>query len=316
MQKCIDTAVARNLQIRQRSLQAETAAVAYNQARNNRLPGVSADVQHGIQQGRSIDPFTNGYVNQQINYAGYSAGGDLTLFNGLSLKNSIRQNKLAADAAKLDEQQERDNVTLNVILAYLQVLNNEDLVVISKAQLAVTQEQVTRLEKLHKEGAISPPLLYDLRGQLKGEEVNVVNAQNAVETAKLTLTQLMNVPYDSSLILSRDGTETTITQYGETAESVYQTALQKLALVKAATLRTHSAEAGVKAARGLLYPTFSLNGNVNSNYSSVARINNLVSATDVATDSYVFINGNKTPVMARQNNYAAEKIGYNNQLKN
>jgi outer membrane protein len=316
LQQCIDSALARNLVIKQRGLQVETASVNAGQAKANLLPGVSAGVDHGVQQGRSIDPFTNAYVNQRVNYAGYSAGSDLVLFNGLSLRNSVRQTGYATQAARMDQQQERDNVTLNVILAYLQVLNNEDLAVISKAQAEVTKLQVERLEKLNREGAISPPILYDLQGQLKGEEVNVVNALNAVETAKLTLLQLMNLPYDPAMTLTQDGTEGIPVQYALTSEAVYQNALDRLALVKASAMRRRSAEAAVKAAKGQLYPTFLLSGNVGSNYSSIARRENLVGTSEVATDAYVFVNGGKTPVMATQNNFISEKIGYTDQIKN
>lgn len=316
LQQCIDTALARNLLIRQRGLQIETAQVNYRQAQGQRLPGVSAGVEHGIQQGRSIDPFTNAYVNQQINYASYGVGGEVTLFNGLSLKNSARQTAYATDAARMDQQQERDDVTLDIILAYLQVLNNEDLVQISKAQVAVTQQQVERLEKLNKEGAISPPLLFDLRGQLKGEEVNVVNAVNAVQTSKLALLQLMNLPYDSATTLARAGIETTLNRYPLTADAVYQNAVDRLSMVKAASLRIRSAEASVRAARGQFYPTFSLSGNLASNYSSIAKRENLVGAADVATGAYVLVNGGKTPVMATQNNYVSQKIAYFDQVRN
>jgi outer membrane protein len=316
LQQCIDSALARNLLIKQRGLQIETASVSAGQAKANLLPGVSAGVDHGIQQGRSIDPFTNAYVNQRVNYAGYFAGSDLVLFNGLSLRNSVRQTGYATQAARMDQQQERDNVTLNVILAYLQVLNNEDLAAVSKAQVAVSKLQVERLEKLNREGAISPPILYDLQGQLKGEEVNVVNALNAVETAKLTLLQLMNLPYDSAMMLTRDGTEGIPVRYALTSEAVYQNALDRLALVKASSLRRKSAEAAVKVAKGQLYPTLLLSGNINSNYSSVARRENQIGSSEMATDAYVLVNGGKTPVMAPRNNYAQEKIGYTDQVKN
>jgi outer membrane protein len=316
LQQCVDTALARNLQIRQRGLQAQTAVVNVQQARANRLPGVSAGVEHGIQQGRSIDPFTNAYVNQQINYASYGVGGEVTLYNGLSLKNNIRQNAYAADAARMDQQQEQNIVTLNVILAYLQVLNNEDLVRLSRTQVSVTQQQVDRLEILNQQGAISPPLLYDLRGQLKGEEVTLVNAVNAVQTAKLALLQLMNLPYDSTMKVARTGIDTTLTRYALTSDAVYQNAVEQLALVKAATLRTQSAQAAVKAARGQLYPSFSLSGNLASNYSSIAQRDNLIGSSEVATDAYVLINGGKTPVLTQQNNYASQKIDYLDQVKN
>lgn len=316
LQQCIDTALAQNLLIKQRGLQVETASVNYKQATANRLPDVNAAIEHGIQQGRSIDPFTNAYVNQQINYAGYSVGGEVSLFNGLSLKNNIRQYAYATDAARMDQQQQKEDITLNIILAYLQVLNNEDLTAISRAQVAVTQQQVDRLEKLNQEGAISPPVLYDLRGQLKGEEVTVVNAVNAVQTAKLTLLQLMSLPYDSTMTLTRDGMENTLAKYTATSDVVFQNAIDKLAIVKAAEMRKRSAEYAVKVARGLLYPTLSLSGNVASNYSSIAHRDNIIGASEVATDSYVLINGGKTPVMTKQNNYTSQKINYSDQVRN
>lgn len=316
LQQCIDSAVARNLQVRQRNLQAQAAGVNYSQARSNLLPFVNGNVGHSINQGRSIDPFTNGYVNQQINAANYSLNSDIILFNGMTLKNNIRRYNYEAQAAQQDIQQEKETVTLNVILSFLQVLNNEDIAAISKAQLAVTTLQVQRLEILNNEGSIAPPLLYDLRGQQKGEEANLVNAFNNIETAKLDLLQLMNLPYDAAMTVVRDGSETLLQAYTVTADSVYQNALQKMAIVKAAALRTHSAEAAVKAAKGQYYPAIALNGNVGSNYSSFARKDNLIGASEVATESYVFVNGSKTPVLVMQNNYQSQKILYPDQIRN
>jgi outer membrane protein len=126
----------------------------------------------------------------------------------------------------------------------------------------------------------------------------------------------MNLPYDSTMTLVRDGMENTMMRYTTTSDAVYQNALDKLALVKAAELRKRSADAAVKAARGQLYPTISLAGNVGSNYSSLAHKENLIGASEVTTDGYVVINGGKTPVLTKQNNYASEKIGYTDQVKN
>ncbi len=123
LQQCIDTALAGNIQVRQNNLLAESAGVNLKQARADVLPNLNASFDHGINQGRSIDPFTNTYVNQSVNYAGYGINSGVVLFNGLSLKNSIKQNAFAYDASRMELQQAKDNLTLNVILAYLQVLN-------------------------------------------------------------------------------------------------------------------------------------------------------------------------------------------------
>ncbi|HVE60501.1 MAG TPA: TolC family protein, partial [Chitinophagaceae bacterium] len=128
LQESIDIAIKNNIEVKQRDLLAEAARVDYKQAKTNLFPTINGNISHGINQGRSIDPFTNSFVNQKINYASYGLGGDVILFNGFTLQNAIKQNAFAYDASKMELQQAKDNLTLAVILAYLQVLNNADQV--------------------------------------------------------------------------------------------------------------------------------------------------------------------------------------------
>ena len=71
LQQCIDSALTRNVQVKQTALLTEAAEIGWKQSRANLLPNLNATANHGINQGRSIDPFTNTYVNQSITYAGY-----------------------------------------------------------------------------------------------------------------------------------------------------------------------------------------------------------------------------------------------------
>ncbi len=274
LEDAIATALTNNIEVRQSNLQLSVARVDYNQSKANLLPDVNASINHGINQGRSIDPFTNTYVDEEVRYGTYGAGASLLLFNGLTQQHTIRQNHFAYDASKLELQQARDNLSLSIILAYLQVLSNEELVEMASMQVGVTQLQLERLETLHEQGAISPPMIAELRGQLKGEELATVNARQDLETSKLALAQLMNVPYNSAIQLERVTMEELIDdQQIPAAEEVYADAMSQLSLVKAAHYRRRSAEAGVRAARGQYYPRLFLNGNLNSNYSSAATIN-------------------------------------------
>jgi outer membrane protein len=316
LEQCIETALRNNIQVRQSGLQVQAAEVAYRQSKANLLPDLNGSVTHGINQGRSIDPFTNTYIDQKVNYASYAIGSGLVLFNGLSQQNNIRQNSLAYEASQLEEQQVKDNLTLNVILAYLQVLSNEDLVTQSAQQVLVTQKQVERLEVLNKQGAIGPPQLHELRGQLKEDELLVVNNRNALANSRLALAQLMQVPYDTAMRVERISMEDLLYKYSGTANEVYNNAVNHLAMVKAAELRRRSAAAGIKAVRGEAFPTVLLSGNLNSNYSSAASRDILLNSTEAPTADYIVINGSKVPVITRQNNYASEKITYGSQIRN
>src|SRR5690349_18734189 len=126
LREAVDTALRNNLELKQSQLQMESSAIDWRQSKANLFPNLNGFANHGINQGRSIDPFSNSYVDQQINFAGYGLSAGVTLFNGFALLNTIKQNSYAYEASKMDVQQQKDNLTLDIILGYLQVMSSED----------------------------------------------------------------------------------------------------------------------------------------------------------------------------------------------
>jgi len=272
LRQSIETALTNNLDVQQRGIDAQRSKIDWNQARLNLLPSLNANTGTTWAKGRTIDQSTNSYVNSNQNYANYNLGTDVILFRGLYLQNTIKQNALAYEAAQMDWQQQKDNVTISVILAYLQVLNNEDVLELSRQQLTLSKSQVDRLETLNREGAILPSDLSDLKGEYANNQLSIITAQNAIETSKINLCQLMNIPYDKNMQLERIDAAAYATRYEQTPDSIYQVALQEFAMVKAADFRTESSARAVKAARGQLYPTFRANGGVGTTYTSLNTI--------------------------------------------
>ena len=195
LKQCVDLAVKNNLQVKQSEIQMENYGLQYKQAKDNILPSINANGSQGINYGRSINNFNNTYVDQKNNSGNYGLNASFNLFSGLSVQNSIRQTSLYYDASKMDLQQQKDNITLDVILDYLMVLNNQDQLDIARKQSDVDAKQVERLVILNQAGAIAPATLYDLKGQYASDQVNVVNVVNNLENAKVTLFGLLNVPY-------------------------------------------------------------------------------------------------------------------------
>lgn len=313
LQQCIEIANKNNLDVKQSELQMQTSKINWNQARLNLLPGIFGNAVHGINQGRSIDPFTNSYINQQVNFASYDLTAGVVLFNGFGLQSTVRQNELGYEASKMEWQQSKDNLMLNIIAAYLQVLSGNDLLEDAQNRAAVTGKQVERLEVLNKQGAIVPSQLFDLKGQAADDQVSIINAEQTLDEARLTLCQLMNVPYDKNLEVQPITAEFTDI-YNTTPDQIYEVALQQLALVKATDLRKQSAEKGLAAVRGNYYPSLSLNGSVNTNYSSVAQQDVFQNTSEVASGDYVEVDGNKLPVITSQSNFATSNINYKDQL--
>ncbi|OCX52181.1 transporter [Mucilaginibacter sp. PPCGB 2223] len=270
LQQCLDIAIKNNLVVKQSEIQMERNRISYQQARENMLPSFNGSVDHSISDGRSLNPSTNQYVSTQFTSATYALNSSLTLSSGLTLQNAVKQTSLAYQAGKMDFQQAKDNLTLNVITSYLQVLNAEDQLTQANTQSVVSQKQEERQAVLNKDGAVLPSAYYDLKGQAAADKLNVVNAKSTLDIARLTLLQLMNVPYNKNVRIQRQLADQLPVQYNETADQIYNKALTDLAYVKAAELRRQSAEKSVQIAKGALIPSISLGGNLGTNYSSSA----------------------------------------------
>lgn len=316
LQQCIEIGIANNLEVLQSGLDAQANEINWKQAKTNMLPDLNGTARHGINTGRSIDPNTNTYVNQNNSYANYSLSTGVTIFNGFSMQNLAKQSKLTYEASKMTLQQQKDNLTLNIILAYLQVLNNEDLLVQARNQAELSNKQVDRLGVLDKEGAIPPSQLSDIKGQYAGDQINIINAQTAAENAKIDLCQLMNVAYDKSISVERLDIAAFADKYADTPDKIYETALQQFAQIKAVDFTVKSSEAAVKVARGRLFPTLSLNGSLSTYYSNTATSQILVNSIDTAFYDYVTVNNTPIKVRTIYNEYAYPKISYASQLKN
>jgi outer membrane protein len=269
LQQCIDSALAHNIPVKRAGLVKESAEVNWKQARANLLPDLNADLSHGFNYGRTLSQ-SNIYVNANSNSGGYGLNSNVTLFNGFALQNRIKQNAYGYEASRMEEQQAKDELVLNVILAYLSVLNNEDQVQVANRQAATSQAAVDRLKVMNEQGAVKPSDFADLKGQLMNDQLNILNAKNTLETSKLALSQLMNKDYDPAMRLERINVEDFLTGYQLSSNEVFQKALDQFALVKAVELRKTSAAYSVKAIRGEYFPRLSFGAGINSQYYSNA----------------------------------------------
>lgn len=279
--RCIELALANNPQVRQAGFQAATNHVNVTGAWGNLLPNVSGAVNHGINQGRSIDPFTNTYVDQRIDFANYNLSGNVTIWNGLSQQNALQQSRLVDEAGRQDLRQTRENLTINVMLAYLQILNADEQWRQAQQQAAVTARQVARLRTLDSTGAIAPAALHDLRGQLAGDHLNALTMRNNAQAARLALAQLLNLPFNPALRVAPLAENQLPVNAPPLVGPVVQNALATLPQVKAAELRLRGAQRGLRAARGQWWPAVYLFGNVGTTYSSAALRARAAGGTEV-----------------------------------
>ncbi|HMH23981.1 MAG TPA: TolC family protein [Puia sp.] len=318
LQQAVSVAIRNNLVVNQADIQAQISKVTLNQSWGNMLPSISASASQGIGFGRSLITSSYTYTDQQTASGSYQANAGLTLFNGLTLQNTVKANQYTYAASKMDLQQQKDNITLNVYLAYLLVLSSQDLLNIAREQADIDVKQADRLETQNKEGALLLlSNLTDLRGQYAGDQANIAIAVNNLEAAKVGLFQIMNVPYKRDVEYDRAAFTLQLNDYQQSPDSIYMTAMQILPSIKSADLRIKSFEKALRAARGQYYPNLSFYANVNSYYSNAATQS--IPSNSFANDTtanYVSVGGNPYNVINKNQIFNTSNTSWGDQFKN
>jgi outer membrane protein len=270
-QQCLDTALQRNISLNQSRLSIDLSSITLEQSKANRFPNLSASARDGISFGRSVNPTTNQYVERTTNSSSFGVNTGVDLFNGFQISRTILQNKMNLDAVKTDMENVRNQVTLNITTAYLQLLFQYEILKSAKNQAEATVIQVDRTQKMVNAGKVPESNLYTIRSQQATDNLAVVNAQGQLDLAKVTLEQLMEIPVIDSFEVKIPDLVEPLLLLNQTNQEIYAKALTVQPQIAGASIRTNSALMGIKISEGARYPSVSLNGGVNSNYSVTSR---------------------------------------------
>ncbi|WP_339697248.1 TolC family protein [uncultured Marixanthomonas sp.] len=312
--ECIDLAIKNNLDLKTTRLSKETQDVNFKQSKNALLPNINGSYNLGVSSGRSIDPFTNGIINQELTFSNAGLALDAIVFNGFRLINSWKQAKLNLESAEMEVEAAKQALILNVTLTYLQVLNAQDLVKLAESRLKTTQGQLDRLKSLYEEETGNPAEYRDLQGQLAMDAANIAVNKNTLENELINLNTLVNT--NKAITVAPLNVQLDFEGYNHKAQEVYEKALQVFPTVKASGLSLEAAEKGVAVARSQYIPEISFFANLNTNYSSAARLFNEMGTSIVETGEFVTINNQDYSIFTEEINFTSGKIPYRDQFDN
>ncbi|EKF54613.1 outer membrane efflux protein [Galbibacter marinus] len=316
LEQCLEMALDNNLDLKRSRLSKDASSVSFKQSKSQMLPTLNGNYNLGVSNGRSIDPYTNDYVDQKLTFSNAGLNLNLTIFNGFKLLNTIRSQKYELNAAKMEVEEQKQNLILEVTLNYLQILSSKDLLQLANSRLETTKNQLKRLKSLYEEEVGNPADYMDMKGQLASDMTNVINANNNLEEAKLNLFLLLNMEPHIEAEFVNMHIKDDIRHYQYTSEEVYKEALANLATFKAKASRLNAAKMEVKVAQSGYVPEVSLFGQLNTNYSSAAQLFSEKGTSLVETGGFITIDDVNYPVMENETLFYGEEIDYMDQLKN
>jgi outer membrane protein len=271
LEECITYALDHNIDIKKQVLAVENQKDVLLQKKLGMLPNLNAGATHGYNWGKTVDRYTNNFATTRVQSDNFYLGTQLNLFQGLQQVNSVSQNKFEWMASQYDLDLLMDNISISVASFYLDILYNQELLTVARDQFAVTQQQVTRMDKMVQAGTLARGDLLNIQAQAATEELAVIDAENTLAISFLNLQQLIDLPVSPDFrIESPKLKPIQAPQVTLNAQDVYQVALGKRPEIKSAEYRVQSAEKGVALARGYVSPILSFNGTWATGYSGNA----------------------------------------------
>lgn len=264
LEQCIGYAIENNIQVKQQELNVRINENSYTQSKFAHFPNLNASANHNYNFGRAIDYGSN-TVSNDLASTSISVSSSVALFNGFQITNTRLQNAIDLQASISDVEELKNNISLNIASAYLQILFYEELVETNKKQVELSKLQKERTQILVNAGSLPEGNLFEIEAQLASDELQLVSAQNQLDMAYLLLIQMLDLKTVENFRIQKpnlQGFDETIPS--DSPLNLFEQSQNFLPQIKAANLRVISAQKGLAIAKGGYYPRLSLSGSYSS----------------------------------------------------
>jgi outer membrane protein len=256
LQECVNYAIEKNISIQQSQLDVELIAIDKKDAFGNFLPSVNANASHNWNIGLNINPITNVAETQTFQNTGIGLNVGVDIYNGLQNQYRLRRANLSKIAAQYQLSKMKDDVSLNVANAFLQILFNKENLKVQQEQLLNNKKQKQRTQTLVDAGSVPRGDLMDMTATVATSEQNVVVATNILLISKLSLAQLLQLQnFKNFDTVEMDYALTESETMLQTPESIYAKAKEERMELKIARTNLEVAEKDIQIARGAYQPS-------------------------------------------------------------
>jgi outer membrane protein len=266
LEKCINYALEKNIQVRKSELSNQRYQYYAGQAKAQRFPSVSASVSQNFNWSKA----TGGSDYTGVNGSNVSLNSGVTIFGAGKLTNQIKQAELDIRGGQYSLETTKESISLSILDAYLQVLYAEEQVKNSEKQIESTVGQLNLASERLAMQVISKADYAQVKSQLASEKLNLANARSQLAIAKVNLEQLMELPVTDNFNVAHPDLQDMLNQNRiPDVRAVYEAALAIKPQIKNAAVNKEIAALDGKIAKAGYYPTLSASAGIGTNYSSL-----------------------------------------------
>ena len=181
----------------------------------------------------------------------------------------MRQQERRAESSRLGVEKSLNDITVNVVQAYLQVMYAAETVEINRRAVTLAEEQADRAQRMLEQGAVARTEVAQMLSQLGSAQYDLTTAQNNLAQYRLQLKQLLELGPDANFDVEfPEISDDEVLRIIPSVEEVYDAALGIMPETRQADILIEASQFAERAARSAFYPQVSLSANVSTGHQS------------------------------------------------
>ena len=177
LEDCLRFAFANSYDRKSMELSAESQQVSYDQARQSRLPNVSASASESYSHNNDGGGFSG---NANI-------GASVVIYQGGNINKTIEQNRLNLERSDIQLQQYDNQLSVQILQTFLTVLSNNELLEYQEEILNSSRAQMQQGRERYKVGSILESDMLLLEAQYISDSSNVLETRISRDNSLLSL---------------------------------------------------------------------------------------------------------------------------------
>ena len=251
--ECVNHALENNITV----LQQESRLLSNEQdiiaAKGNFYPALSANINQGLSLG-NVELFQGQFVDRTANTTNIGLNVNQTVFNGFQNTNLYKQAQLNLETSQMELNRIKEDISLFVANAYLNVLFNKENLEIAKAQLVFSEKNLEQVKGLVDAGVQPVANIYDAEATLANDEQSVTVAENNYILALLNLSQLLQVPFNGFDVEIIEIDQPTAELMYNEVEPILESAYNRRYEIKVAELNIENSKLNTELSKGGYLP--------------------------------------------------------------
>lgn len=267
LNRCITYALENNIQVSKQKLSELSGQWDVSQAKARRLPSLNASVSQSLTNSKDFTNSMNGKWDVSNGFTG-SLNSSFTIYGGGAVSKTIEKSKMDLEIARLNTEQAKNNITISITQAYLNVLYAKETYDYATQIMTSSEQQLRQAEAFYKTGKTTKKDLAEIQSQYAADEYSLVTAENALITRKTDLKQLLEISVADEFDVFFPSLEnlSVIVAIPSKMEALNK-AIDAMPEMKISKMEVSSSNLSLDISRAAYMPTLSLNGSIATNYS-------------------------------------------------